>query len=145
MKRFIVLLFLAPCAAHADWKYTHWGMTAPQIVAASKGAATAPPSADVPCAFNDKRPIATGRFQDYDVAFCSKDGRTLESVALRANSNPESVRRDLLSTYGQPVSQNRILTVWNDAKSRNTVTFIDIAGVGAVIEYKPMGTHATGL
>lgn len=147
MKRVLVLACcIAATPAAANWQYTQWGMTAPQIAAASKGAAHA--SGEGPntkCAFTGKRPIAAGRYRDFDAVFCSRDGRTLESVALRKTTdNPDAIRRELLSVYGHPVSANRIVTVWNDPKHRNIVTFVDIAGVGAVIEYKPAG-GASGL
>src|SRR5690349_8909108 len=97
----LALAGFASMGAHANWQYTHWGMTAAQIVAASKGAAHfASEGPNTKCAFVGKQVIAAGRYRDFDATFCSKNGRTLESVALRkSTSNPEALHRELLSIY----------------------------------------------
>jgi hypothetical protein len=82
----------------------------------------------------------------FDVGFCSSDGRWLTSVALHnADADTDQLKEAVISRYGQPASDVRGVAIWNDKKSGNAVTFVDIGiGVGASIEYKPLGDAAAG-
>lgn len=116
--------------ASADWQYAKWGMTAKQIIAASKGEAKAGNASGWGCAFKGYQPIAhvphkTLAGFDFVVVFCSNSGGKLTSVVLNAGpgSYPE-MRRAMLSRYGKPASDKGGdfgQTVWNEPKAGNSV------------------------
>jgi len=73
--RFVLLIVTAallPVPAGADWQYAKWGMSADQIVAASKGEAMLGNAPDWGCAFKGNHvPSKTVAGFDFVVVFCS--------------------------------------------------------------------------
>jgi hypothetical protein len=112
-------------------------------MAASKGEAK-PSSGDpnVVCAFQGQKAFATvskksiGGF-DFQVTLCTDGSDKATSVALKPtpDTNLPSLRRALISQYGQPV-RTAGTDIWNDRKSGNTVSYSQIGGVVGTLEYK---------
>jgi hypothetical protein len=140
-----VLLALSAVPAHADWSYIKWGMTKKAAVAASKGEAHAESGPNIVCAFNSQTPFATiprkmiGGFT-FQVTLCTEGSDKVTSVALSPSegTNLPALRSALVSQYGQPTIVNGTDT-WNDRKAGNTISYSEIGGVVARIEYKKMG------
>ncbi len=55
-----------------------------------------------------------------------------------AGTNLPTLRSALVSQYGQPTVVNGT-DIWNDRKGGNTISYAEIGGVVARIEYKKMG------
>jgi hypothetical protein len=153
MRRIIVPAFLvASCtAASADWNYAKWGMTQPQVLAASGGEGkTLAAGHGKVCAFEGQIPfaiVARKRLSEFtfDVVFCTDGSALLTSVALESDVNAKNyhaVRRSLLSQFGTPVSDERgsfAITTWNDRARGNTVRLIEIVG-NARVEYRALAS-----
>ena len=150
----IAVAMLQSAPALADWHYAKWGMTAAQIIAASGGEARAlQKEDDIGCTFKGQEVIAVAPNKaiagaTFDVSFCTtnSNGR-LTSVSLHSTGTGikgAQLKDALISQYGRPVSDDRGIAIWNDKKSANTITFIDM-GFGNLtrIEYKQLGN--TGL
>jgi hypothetical protein len=109
MMRFIcvsltVLSFAS--AARADWRYTRWGMTPDQVVAASRGQVQLRPEKDWPRDM-DIVTAATGEFQDDSMPFRASfifntATKTLTCVAygLTSSDNDERFKAGLIKLYG---------------------------------------------
>ncbi|MCF8475757.1 MAG: hypothetical protein K9G60_01910 [Pseudolabrys sp.] len=138
---------LVTIPAHADWHYTKWGMTPAQIIKASKGEAREyVPGRNIGCVFTDQTPIAVATGKTiagslFDVTFCSGGNGRLSSVAVRPQGsiNIPSLKRAMLSQYGEPVSDRGGTTIWRDAKAKNTVTFSTVSDIIVAIEYRALG------
>lgn len=109
--------------AHADWRFTQWGMTADEVVAASKGevgprdpeamatdlatkeriaAAGYSPSPNT-CTLRLLEPLMIADITFNDVQFCfSKAGR-LSLVLTRSGSSAREVSNALAQALGPPV------------------------------------------
>jgi hypothetical protein len=140
-----VVLALGAVPARADWNYVKWGMTKKAAIDASKGEARVESGPNIVCAFNTQTPFATipqkviGGFT-FQVTLCTEGSDKVTSVALSpvAGTNLLTLRSALVSQYGQPMTVNGT-DIWNDRKAGNTVSYFDIGGVVARIEYKKMG------
>jgi hypothetical protein len=140
-------MWLALCVmpAHADWNYIKWGMTKKAAVEASKGEARVESGPNIVCAFDSQTPFASiprkaiGGFT-FQVTLCTEGSDKVTSVALSpvAGTNLPTLRSALVSQYGQPTTVDGT-DIWNDRKAGNTVSYFDIGGVVARIEYKKMG------
>jgi hypothetical protein len=132
-------------SAHADWNYIKWGMTKKAAVDASKGEARVESGPNIVCAFNTQTAFATiprkviGGFT-FQVTLCTEGSDKVTSVALSPSegTNLPTLRAALVAQYGQPTTVNGT-DIWNDRKAGNTVSYFDIGGVVARIEYKKMG------
>ncbi len=147
----IVLIFAIllsfPSPLLADWYYLKWGMTKQQAIAASKGEARATESGyEVSCLFVGQKPFAfipkkaIGEFF-FKATFCtSEKGDKLTSVALSGfdKTNVYAVKRALVSQYGKPTETSG-MSIWNDAKNGNTITYAPLSDIVARIEYKKYG------
>lgn len=140
----IALLVASATSAAADWQYAKWGMTAAQIIAASKGEAH--PYSGEGCAFTDQTAIARVPEKRIDkwvfeITFCTDGGGRLSSVALSPKP-PENtyinLRASLLARYGRPIqdgSGDIFVVAWRDAKGGNLVRLSNLIGNGQ-IEYR---------
>jgi hypothetical protein len=136
-------------SAMANWQYVKWGMSKASALAASKGEAKSnvPGDRNVVCAFDTQKPFATipqksiGGF-NFQVTFCTDGSDKVTSVALSPSSgtNLPSLRRALISQYGQPITASGSDLIWNDKKSGNTISYWEIGGVVGRIEYKKMAS-----
>jgi hypothetical protein len=142
-----ILCIAAPQVANADWQYTRWGMTAPQIIAASKGEARLYQQTDADdfkcnnglkaIAVIPKKTIA-GR--GFSVTFCSESSGQLSSVRLdNVGANVIQLRQTMISEYGQPIRLGPVGLMWNDKRTGNTISLFEITATGSIIEYKRSG------
>jgi hypothetical protein len=138
-------LALSAVPAQADWNYVKWGMTKKAAVEASKGEAHVESGPNIVCAFNTQVPFATiprkavGGFT-FQVTLCTEGSDKVTTVALSPSEGTSlpTLRSALVSQYGQPTVVNGT-DIWNDRKTGNTISYIEIGGVVARIEYKKMG------
>lgn len=141
----ILALLMTP--ASADWQYAKWGMTAQQVLAASKGEARSIPSGSrIVCASTDQRPIGyvpSKRIDTwtFEVVFCSGDNGRLSSVALEPKPSDNSflpLKTALQSRYGRPIQESTSdigWTVWRDERGGNLVRLSRVISSGR-IEYR---------
>ena len=104
---FVVMFLIAPIA-HADWQYTHWGMTPEQVVAASRGAAQVVPEKNRPRGV----PIltaATGTYQEgpleLRVTFqftTAGNGLACVSYGVNSHDQDDAFKAALVKRYGPP-------------------------------------------
>jgi hypothetical protein len=104
----VLTVLLIASAAHADWQYTHWGMTPEQVVAASRGTAQLVPQKDRPRGLPTLT-AATGEYQDgplqlrvtfqFDVA---SNGLVCVSYGVNSHDNDEAFKAALVKRYGPP-------------------------------------------
>jgi hypothetical protein len=141
----IVVLALTAAPAHADWNYVKWGMTKQAAIDASKGEARPATRPNVVCVFTSQVPFATIPRKlvagfTFQVTFCTEGADKVTSVALSPSEGTDlpALRGALVSQYGQPTVVNGTDT-WNDRKAGNTISYSEIGGVVARIEYKKMG------
>jgi hypothetical protein len=144
----IFALAISGGKARADWQYVKWGMTAEQVVAASKGEAklNSGDGRNIVCAFTDQNPVAyIARKKidsmEFDVVICAGGDRRVSSVVLSPKPSDNTfnpLRAALLGRYGQPIEEKRgdIGTVtWRDTKGGNLVRLIRVIDT-ARIEYR---------
>lgn len=141
----LVVAAVFPAEAQADWQYVKWGASKKATIAASKGEARAVNNGpNVGCAFDTQIPFAfisrknIGGF-DFDITLCTEGSDKVTSVALRPaqGTNLPTLRRALISQYGQPVRSSGD-DIWTDRKNGNVVTYSETGGVVATIEYKKL-------
>ncbi|HEY0179557.1 MAG TPA: hypothetical protein VGC30_07980 [Dokdonella sp.] len=122
-------LALAARAAHADWQYTHWGMSKDQVMLAANGALspTGTRRAEAPyVGLRGHYETATHRF---DAAMLFDAGDALTGVVLTQRTSAEcrSTLGDLQSKYGsaQDLTTRRgpLKLMWNDAAAGNRVIY----------------------
>jgi hypothetical protein len=127
-------------AAWADWQYTKWGMTEPQVVAASKGAAGRVAPKDVKGGRTGtvnllSAPYRTGRYEF--TAIFAFDGvtRKLATVTLKVinPSDGYGVKSELMGKYGKPTRTSDGTTEWQT--DTEVITFIDVWGRSFSVEY----------
>jgi hypothetical protein len=101
----LAMLLIAP-AAHADWQYTHWGMTPEQTVAASRGAAQLVPEKNRPRGL-PLLTAATGSYQDgplqLRVTFqfnTASNGLACVSYGVNSHDNDAAFKAALIKRYG---------------------------------------------
>ena len=136
-------------AAWADWQYTKWGMTEPQVVAASKGAAGRVAPKDVKGGRIGtvnllSAPYRTGRYEF--TAIFAFDGvtRKLATVTLKVinPSDGYGVKSELMGKYGKPTTRTSDgTTEWQT--DTEVITFIDVWGRSFSVEYRPRSTDAS--
>jgi hypothetical protein len=103
----------SPTAAMADWAYTHWGMTAEQVVAASGGSVKLLPPGERTRNDPDQWELAAqGNFLDgaltlpVGFTFDTKTGG-LQCVMYNASGSDVEVLRGLLDKrYGKPKTES---------------------------------------
>lgn len=142
---------LAAAQAHADWEYTAWGMTPSQVIAASKGMATASterPGEQVSRRFLRARSEhQSGRFR-FTVAFYFDDAGRLNLVKLRARSSADcsALENALRAKYGKPdrVGDSWALLAldWDDP-SRNNRVSLELVG-DCILNYAPLADLDAG-
>ena len=106
-------LCLTTIPAHADWAYTHWGMTPEQVVAASHGTAKLLPAANrtrddsdhwemsVEGAYTDGRiPLSTG------FTFDTRSGGLTCVFYNAVGADARAVIPMLVERYGRPVEES---------------------------------------
>jgi hypothetical protein len=135
--------------AHADWQYTKWGMTPAQVVAASKGKATA--GAGEPGDRMEGSPLQVGAVGTHSSGkwqFKSKfyfDAGKLGLVKLDLVNGEKgcgALWADMKSAYGKPFSddENVIthLAIWHDTAKNNRIALFAIGQSSCSIDYKPL-------
>jgi hypothetical protein len=142
-KIIFALIAIACSSSHAlaDWQYAKWGMTAPQLEAASKGRMK-------PCgAACDKQhtnsetallytPYQSGEFQFTAFAFFNNNTKKLSYMVLRLDNQEKAYQliAALKSKYGEPTSQSRTQLSTN----------ANWRGSGDQIAIMVIGTDASG-
>jgi len=134
-------------AAWADWQYTKWGMTEPQVIAASKGAAVAPKDVKggrIGTVNLLSAPYRTGRYEF--TAIFAFDGvtRKLATVTLKVinPSDGYGVKSELMGKYGKPTTRTSDgTTEWQT--DTEVITFIDVWGRSFSVEYRRRSTDAS--
>jgi hypothetical protein len=103
----LTMQLIAP-AAHADWQYTHWGMTPEQVVAASRGAAQVVPEKNRPRGL-PMLTAATGAYQDgpleLRVTFqfnTASNGLACVSYGVNSHDNDDAFKAALVKRFGPP-------------------------------------------
>jgi hypothetical protein len=132
--------------AAADWEYAKWGMTPPEVIAASGGSATARKGTGN--RDSDLVNLATATHEAggvrFGVAFLfTKDDQRLDAVTLTAVDRLQcgALTNALLDRYGRGErSKSRTLDeyLWRDEKGRNHVRFAVMAGGSCSIRYSPL-------
>lgn len=153
-------LVLATSPALADWQYTKWGMTPEQVVAASKGAATATTDEERrQFSTTDGKSVAlvkarytSGSYQ-FDVHFLFDDGK-LSLVSLNLDESDEGLLAgDLTAKYGPPIDHSRsdIVEVTKWQTPSEDISLLDIGDLGVTrvqgtLTYRPrMRIDSSGL
>lgn len=102
-----MMLLMTP-AAHADWQFTHWGMTPDQVVSASRGAAKLVPQKDRPQGL-PMLTAATGEYQDGPLTLrvtfqfnVASNGLACVSYGVNSHDNDEAFKAALIKRYGPP-------------------------------------------
>lgn len=133
------------------WRYSRWGMTPEEVVAASSGTAwlVDPP----PVMGASDRTLAAGTSPggafDFKVTFAFNASRALTSVSLDAPpAQCPAVIRELNRVYGSPYHAPRanlaVQAAWED-RSKNLHVSIIASGLGCLVTYKPARPAVTGL
>jgi hypothetical protein len=101
----LAMLLIAP-AAHADWQYTHWGMTPEQVLAASRGTAQLVPDKDRPRGLPTLT-AATGTYQDgplpLRVTFqfnTASNGLVCVSYGVNSHDSDDAFKAALVKRFG---------------------------------------------
>jgi hypothetical protein len=152
MKRilFVVAIAAAAAPAEAHWQWTKWGMSPAQVIAASKGTVEhADPAADETMPYGVKEAVGTydSNGRSMKASFWFKAGK-LSQINLSSGDQDDcfSIRRDLGSLYGQPLSRSSMSTVWSDKAKGNRVQLVDWGAQGCDLVYAPLATsQSTGL
>jgi hypothetical protein len=104
----VFAMLLIATAAHADWQYTHWGMTPEQVVAASRGAAQVVPEKNRPRGL-PMLTAATGTYQDgpleLRVTFqfnTASNGLACVSYGVNSHDNDDAFKAALVKRFGPP-------------------------------------------
>jgi|SRR5712692_11509112 len=133
-------------SATADWQYTKWGMTLEQVVAASKGTATA----------NSDRTLDAEGFKAKLVAPYQSEGFTFRAAFMFGPDNKLGVVQlglqngsclkligALTNAYGPQQSKSRSsvlnLDRWWDQKHGNDVAYAEV-GASCWIQCRPLST-----
>jgi hypothetical protein len=152
----------AASTAHADWQYTHWGMSKDQVLLASNGTVS-PTSARGPdTPYVGLRGKYATPDHAFDAAMYFDAGDTLVSVMLSQRTAPECAKTlgDLQEKYGtsQDATNRRgpLRLIWSDAASGNRVKYTgvsradspavrDVHEAACTIVYEPLSRTVDGL
>ena len=127
----LIAIMLWSIPAHADWQYTRWGMTANQVVEASKGRALEIPS--------DRQRYRGGVTLlessysasgiDFRTIFTFDNSQKLHSIILEPKSFNDcgKIQTLVLSNYGPAIHQDRSGSMmhyqWVDREKSNFIRF----------------------
>lgn len=149
--------------AHAGWRFTQWGMTAEQVIAASEGkvgprdpnaiaedlalkerltAAGLRPSQNA-CSHRLLEPLMVGGIEFDDIQFCFSTAGRLTVVLTRSRSSAQEVERVLVQALGQAVDFHRgEFPAWTfvDRERRNTLLLEPLPEGGSTIAYKEIAS-----
>lgn len=146
------LCFAVPSSASADWQGTKWGMTAEQVIAATKKAVEINSDRGL-----DSRAEIAAYKMPYVAAgitftaYLRFDAKTfgLTSVSLIPNNNADCFKLfdTLQQKYGEPVSKVRSSVVhslkWEDLANENTIGAVALPSRSAAqtcsADYRPFG------
>jgi hypothetical protein len=155
----VALVTMSAPQAHADWRFTRWGMSPEQVVSASgRIARPVPRSADQDPGPPEEALLETP-YEARGVRFMTRflfDGEDhrLVRVVLSAADAGDCPRLAGLLTgrYGEPSRDDgaEVLrtTVWADARTMDLVTLsrLDAGGTrGCVLSYEPLPGEDAGL
>lgn len=147
------LISLVPPAA-ADWQYTKWGMTADQVVAASKGQMKRCSAVCDKQTTANSTALLYGAYQSGDLpftafAFFDNQTKKLVHVTLRLDdpAKGNEMIGALRAKYGEPASESRTqvlyLMVWRPAGDQIDVTRIGFGGDYTYsLGYRPRATSS---
>jgi hypothetical protein len=153
MKLFGTVLALTCCgasAAKADWEYTKWGMTAQQVVSATKNLARESSDRRPDTDGNVTKlvaPYKSGKFSfEAQFEFDPADRLSAVTLLLTDKSSCHDLQVSVETRYG-PVQGGTstslyIIENWQDQKNRNSVTYTAVYGSGCYVHYsgiKPAG------
>ena len=172
MKLFGIALALLSCGASAvkaDWEYTKWGMTPGQVVSAAKNPTRKSSDLHPDSDGNVTKlvaPYRSGKFS-FEAQFGFDASDRLSSVTLVLNDKfagmdmtmgadmnmnmDQGGCHDLLASvktlYGPPQAgrsahMQYIIETWQDRKSKNTVTYTVLDGVGCYVQYSAIKAAA---
>ena len=168
MKQFGIALALVCCvpgAAKADWQYTKWGMTPPQVVSASNNLATQGSDLRPDSDGNVTRLVAPyqgGKFS-FEAQFGFDATDRLASVTLVLNDKSAGMdmsadttmnhgacydlRVSVNTAYGPPqdgasVHMQYSIETWQDQTNNNKITYTVLDGVGCYVQYSALKSVA---
>lgn len=169
MKLFAIALALVCCggAAHADWKYTKWGMTPAEVAGAAQNRTQKSSDLNPDSDGNVTKLVAPyqgGKFP-IEAQFGFDHADKLSSVTLVMHDKvagmdmgddlimPKGGCHDLQASiktsYGPPQTGRSAhmqysIQIWRDQKSKNNITYTVLDGVGCYVQYsalKPAGAR----
>jgi hypothetical protein len=139
----LLAIALVPTYAQAGWQYTQWGMTAEEIVAASKGAAhpasgkAKPDKLGATLIYHLLDADYVGSGYEFAVNFWFDENRRLATVTLKLKNPADcaSLHGTLSGIYGPPVNER--YPRWWDSSNGNVVLLTDIAPTLCDLSYRP--------
>jgi hypothetical protein len=158
MRAFLLSVFFVlaqPGASLADWEFTKWGMTEPQVLAAGRGKQLNPTAGNETVApYTDMNASCTLKMSGYEFAgfvfdrieFCfSKNTAKLVGVYLVLNDSNKfsALDKAMSGSMGPPVQdtrggQSRIQSrLFNDLKKGNSVLLMNM-DVSVTLTYRPL-------
>lgn len=157
-----VAFAFAAASAHADWQYTHWGMSKDQVLLAANGALSPTSTRDPGNPYVGLRGTYATSDHSFDASLYFDAGDALASVMLSQRTAQECAKTlaDLQSKYGtaQDVTTRRgpLQLIWSGAASGNRVRYSGIARadpppvhdgheVACTIVYAPLSKPVDGL
>lgn len=139
-----------------DWQYVRWGMTADQVMEASKGTlvaftgeGTSPRGIPITCASDDQKPVA------YDprktpssmmTVICAGPDEKVDTVTLHAfdgTNNQGMLMSTLQRIYGKPssiegsLSDVLMIVTWRNEDEKNLLRLVK-NGNEHLLEYRPL-------
>jgi hypothetical protein len=150
MKNLLLMLLFAAIPAHANWQYTHWGMSPAEVRAASGNTVDQAP---------DTAKLLTAPYEAGGVpfrAFFYFEANQLSQVGLKqmgAAACTETLQR-LIAKYGDAVRMrngNIPRYSWRDAAAGNLIWLDDLTragllgGASCFLMYSPLNSAGDGL
>jgi hypothetical protein len=132
--------------ASADWQYTKWGMTVPQVAAASGGKATPLTDKGLDRGTDIVRlqaPYTSGAFVFTARFLFDASTERLSRVDLKLENGKmcADLHGALYTKYGPPDTTKpsvAMLSIWRDRASSSTISLLTIGGDSCTLGYAPM-------
>jgi hypothetical protein len=149
---FVLLFCFISWGATADWQYTKWGMSADEVLAASKGKLkNCTPAACKGKNTDSATPRHIGRYQSGEFQFTvvtlfnNKSGK-LVTVSLELNDPTQwaSLVGALRGRYGEPASSSKtqIMSLWVWREKNDQISVIAIGQDHVTLSYSPRLTDS---